>query len=231
MTCLKEIIKIKTVLTLVTGMHIGGNKDTVEIGGIDLPVIKLPSKNSQPYIPGSSLKGKMRCLLEQTFGISQVGDKGNEEECGFMPVRDLFGSAGGNGVARPSRLIVRDAMLTPESEESLRGNRNLDVPYLEYKTENTINRLQGTAEHPRTLERVPAGAEFEVEFVLNIWRDNNSDYSSDKKIEEIPEYKLLKKGMELLENDYLGGNGSRGYGEIKFSPISFKRFNTEKGWQ
>ena len=61
-------IKIQTSITLVTGLHIGGSSENVEIGGIDSPVIKLGTRENQPYIPGSSLKGKMRCLLEQAAG-------------------------------------------------------------------------------------------------------------------------------------------------------------------
>ena len=104
-----------------------------------------------------------------------------------------------------TRLIVRDAMLTKESEEELFNNDNLDMPYTESKWENSIDRKKGTATSPRQLERVPAGAKFDVEFIINVW-DND---------DETELIKLLKEGLTVLENDYLGGSGSRGYGQIK----------------
>lgn len=105
-------IKIQTTITLVTGLHIGGSSENVEIGGIDNPVIKLATKENQPYIPGSSLKGKMRCLLEQTAGASMVGMNNQ--------VNNLFGITESKSLKtgnQPSKLIVRDAMLTDESKK------------------------------------------------------------------------------------------------------------------
>lgn len=210
MAKLEKKIKIEATITLLTGLHIGGNSDNVEIGGIDLPVIKLATKDGQPYIPGSSLKGKMRCLLEQSFGISKVGDIGCEKESGRMNVRDLFGYAGGKSDAKPSRIIVRDAMLTEESEKALRTTDNLDMPYTENKNENRIDRVLGTASDPRQIERVPAGAKFKAEFIINKWDDDN----------EQEQRKLFDEAIRLLENDYLGGSGSRGYGQVKIDILS-----------
>ena len=202
-------IKLQYTLELLTGLHIGGNSENVEIGGIDLPVIKLAIKNNEPYIPGSSLKGKLRCLLEQVKGDTEVG------EC--IEVNNLFGIIKDRDIEqkdlptdkrknKPSKLIVRDAMLDAESEKLLFNSPNLDMPYTEAKWENTIKRVEGTAEHPRQIERVPAGAKFNVEFVINVWDTDNE--------EEL--IGLLKKGIRLLENDYLGGSGSRGYGQVRF---------------
>lgn len=210
-------IKIDTTIELLTGLHIGGSKENVEIGGIDNSVIKLASKDGQPYIPGSSLKGKMRCLLEQAAGSSEVG---------LDPkVNNLFGIAtnGRNGDqnSRPSKVIVRDAMLTPESADELRKCDNLDMPYTENKFENVIDRVRGVAEHPRQSERVPAGAKFNVQLVLNVWDDDNE--------EEL--MALLKKGMNMLESDYLGGSGSRGYGQIKFGKINETPLSDDNDWK
>jgi len=210
-------IKIQTTITLVTGLHIGGNKENVEIGGIDNPVIKLASLGEQPYIPGSSLKGKMRCLLEQVAGSPEVG--GNDE------VNNLFGIAnnGRNDVkdSQPSKIIVRDAMLTEASVKQLKECRNLDLPFTENKFENVIDRVKGVAEHPRQIERVPAGAEFDAEFILNIWDDDNE--------EEL--LALFDKGISLLENDYIGGSGSRGYGQIKFGKQDRWLLSEENHWK
>ena len=161
---LTKKIRINTTINLITGLHIGGSGDSVEIGGIDNPVIKLATKDNQPYIPGSSLKGKMRCLLEQIAGSSQVG--------GNATINNLFGFSRTN---QPSKLIVRDAMLTKESAQMLRDCENLDMPYTEGKWENVIDRVKGTAENPRQTERIPAGVSFDVEFVINVWDDDKAE--------------------------------------------------------
>ena len=210
-------IRIETTIELLTGLHIGGSKENVEIGGIDNAVIKLASKNGQPYIPGSSLKGKMRCLLEQAAGSPQVG--GNAE------VNNLFGIAtnGRNGEqdSRPSKVIVRDAMLTADTIAMLSKCVNLDMPYTENKFENVIDRVRGVAEHPRQSERVPAGAVFNVEMVLNVWDDDNEDDLKG----------LLRKAMNMLEHDYLGGSGSRGYGQIKFGERTETVLSDPNNWK
>ncbi len=206
MAQLVKKIKITTTIELLTGLHIGGSKDSVEIGGIDLPVIKMATQNNQPYIPGSSLKGKMRCLLEQTYGISKHGDKGKDNGA----IRRLFGFSKGSENAQPSRLIVRDARLTSQTIDMLKEIGNLgylDMPFTENKFENTIDRLKGIAGNPRQSERVPAGAEFDAEFIINVWDEEGSEKQS---------VDIFKEGIALLENDYLGGSGSRGYGQIVF---------------
>ena len=203
-------IKIETTIELLTGLHIGGSKESVEIGGIDLPVIKLATKENQPYIPGSSLKGKMRCLLEQANGISVIGDSGSDRGM----VRKLFGYASGNKSAQPSRLIVRDAMLTPESKLELKNSYNLDMPFTENKFENTIDRVKGTASNPRQIERVPAGAKFNIEFIINIFEGTDADDNPMPTEQQLVEFFL--EGLRLIEKDYIGGSGSRGYGQIKF---------------
>ena len=209
-------IKIQTSITLVTGLHIGGSSDNVEIGGIDNPVIKLATRGNEPYIPGSSLKGKMRCLLEQTAGAPKVGMD--------QKVNNLFGiteSRTLNTDNKPSKLIVRDAILSKESKEALLACDNLDMPYTENKWENVIDRTKGVAEHPRQSERVPAGAVFNAEFVLNIWDDDNE--------QEL--MALFEKGIRLLENDYLGGSGSRGYGQIKFGELERTELSDANDWK
>lgn len=209
-------IKIQTSITLVTGLHIGGSSENVEIGGIDNPVIKLATKENQPYIPGSSLKGKMRCLLEQTAGASKVGMDDQ--------VNNLFGITENKSLQtgnQPSKLIVRDAMLTDESIKAMLECDNLDMPYTENKWENVIDRIKGVAEHPRQSERVPAGAVFNAEFIINVWDDDN-----EKELLE-----LFEKGIRLLENDYIGGSGSRGYGQIKFSELNTTELSDKNNWK
>lgn len=215
MKTLVKKIKFTTTIKVVTGLHIGGNSENVEIGGIDKPVIKIATRNHEPYIPGSSLKGKIRCLLEQTKGVVTIGQ---DEE-----INNLFGFASSKKEEKtqPSKLIVRDAFLSSRSSMLLRENSNLDMPYSEIKFENTIDRTKGTATNPRQIERVPVGAEFEAEFILNVWDSDKEDQLED----------LFRKGIKLLENDYLGGNGSRGYGQIQFGEWNRIELSEETGWK
>lgn len=205
----KKII-ISGELTLLSGMHIGDSKDNVEIGGVDSPVIRRKD-NNQPYIPGSSLKGKLRSLLELAMGegINEKGDTtfdyDSYSEKGKI-IAHLFGSSGNNGT--PARVLVRDAPLTTESAKELYDSEFTDMPYTEVKFENVVNRLTGTAEDPRQIERVPAGAVFEVEFVINVMEDAKEDSARFMA--------LLNSGLALLQNDYLGGSGTRGYGQVKW---------------
>jgi len=201
-TLAKKII-ISGQIDCVTGLHIGGSKENVEIGGIDLPVIKR-GIDKAPYIPGSSLKGKLRSLLQKAYGEAELSQTGS-------PICALFGATDGKNAHKgkngnPSRLIVRDSYLTEKSKDDLLNSEFTELPYVEVKFENTINRIKGTAEHPRQLERVPAGAQFYFQLVVDVFENDNEKELID----------LLKKGIEFLEDDYLGGSGSRGYGQVKF---------------
>lgn len=195
MTKLIKKIKYTASIELLSGLHIGASTENAQIGGVDKPIIRR-KMDDQPYLPGSSIKGKMRCLLEQRRGASDVG---KSEE-----VNLLFGYAADN---LPSKILVRDANLDTESANQLKNNFNTDLPYSEVKFENSIDRVTGKASNPRQIERIPAGAKFNAEFVINIWEN-------DVKDELIS---LFKEGITLLEADYLGGSGTRGYGHIKIT--------------
>jgi len=188
-------VKITGSLQLHSGLHIGGSKDNVQIGGVDSPIIRRKD-NDQPYIPGSSLKGKIRCLMEQKRGAAL----GESEE-----INELFGYARSKTI---SKLIVRDSYLTEESAKTLKDNKNTDLPYSEVKFENTIDRFKGNAGNPRQIERIPAGAQFNIEFILNVWEGES--HKSEKDL-----IALVTEGITLLNNDYLGGSGTRGYGHVE----------------
>lgn len=216
MALIKKYI-IKTKLHLETGLHIGSSSDNVEIGGVDNPVIRRTSDNS-PYIPGSSLKGKIRSLLEQMNGISEIGEGEEKEFSTKSPAAQkinlVFGFAKDK---KPSKLIVRDSYLEKDSKTELEDSEYTDMPYTEIKSENRIDRVYGTASDPRRMERVPAGVKFNVEFIINVWdRDEDGQKS----------LKLLKEGLKALEFDYLGGSGSRGYGKVKFDWNMIENFET-----
>lgn len=202
---IKKIV-LHSKMELITGLHIGGNKENVEIGGVDNPVIRR-SIDNVPYIPGSSLKGKMRSLLEQISGAAEIGNND--------AVNDLFGFAKKD---LSSKLIVRDAYLTENSMNMLNESEYTDMPYSEVKFENTIDRVKGKADNPRQTERVPAGVFFNVEFIINVW-DTDQD--------GITSLNLLKKGIKALENDYIGGSGSRGYGQVRFTELEVKDISFE----
>ena len=203
---------IKGKLRCETGLLIGGNQESTEIGGIDNPVIRDP--NGYPYIPGSSLKGKMRSLVEWEEGL--VGKDGDvhtckdEDKAKNCPVCIVFGCSSDKDLKiGPTRLIVRDAYATEETKEWWKS-LDTGLLYTEWKKENTINRLTSRA-NPRDFERVPAGSEFEVEFVFGLYQLPNSE---KKDYNYIP---VLFKAIALLEDSYLGGSGTRGYGKVKFN--------------
>lgn len=186
-------------IVLKTGLHIGGTNAALNIGGPDKFVVRNPINNI-PYIPGSSLKGKLRSLIEIKNGCSKVSTDPNSES------GKLFGIAGGNDNTRPSRLIVRDAELDTKSKQGM--FENTDLPFTESKTEVNIDRVTSKA-NPRTFERVPAGAEFKLSMVLNIFEGED-----EKELEGI-----LFKAIEMLHDDYLGGQGSRGYGQVEIKDL------------
>lgn len=195
---LKKKIIYTGVIIVKTGLHIGGTNSALNIGGPDKFVVRNPIDNI-PYIPGSSLKGKMRSLIEIKNGETC---KGKPSEDSASKAGALFGTAADKG-GHPSRLIVRDAPLWADDPEV--DFSNTDLPYTESKTEVAIDRITAKA-NPRTLERVPAGAKFNYSMILNIFEGED-----EKQLKE-----TLKQAMNLLEDDYLGGNGSRGYGQIEF---------------
>lgn len=204
MARLSKKISYTGTITLKTGLHIGGTNTAMNIGGPDKFVVRNPLTNI-PYIPGSSLKGKMRSLIEMKEGTLNTDEK-HEGECTTDEktlAGALFGTAPIRGDSHPSRLIVRDAELNLEKSPDFSST---DMPYTESKTEVSINRINAKS-NPRTIERVPAGAVFNVNMVINVF-----DSDDEKSLKE-----TLLNAIHLLENDYLGGNGSRGYGQVEFS--------------
>lgn len=200
---LKNKIIYTGTIVLKTGLHIGGTNAALNIGGPDKFVVRNPLTNI-PYIPGSSLKGKMRALIEIANGCVTEDAKGK-----VGPSQDpnsksgkIFGVATGNKDNKPSRLIVRDAELIIDDPDC--NFENTDLPYTESKTEVAIDRVTAKA-NPRTFERVPAGAKFKLNMVLNIFEGED-----EKELKDI-----LKEAINLLHDDYLGGHGSRGYGQVE----------------
>lgn len=192
---------IRGTITLETGLHIGGSKSSLDIGGLDSPVIKTPQ--GVPYIPGSSLKGKIRSLLGIKEGSVDVKNDGEL-------LTKMFGTSV-KGKETIPRIIFRDAMLNEKhfKENFKDKDAILDTEFTEAKYENTIDRKSGTTKKGglRQIERVPSGAVFNFEIVVNRYEENG------KQDEDfIPK---LNEGFKMLEENYLGGSGSRGYGKVK----------------
>lgn len=193
--------EVKTIeIEILTGLHIGAGNDAVQIGGVDSSVIKDPV-SGLPYIPGSSLKGKIRCLLETEGGYSENDDTINDY---FGPTSEYLKIKKDDKefVQKPTRLIFRDLNLSKEDKEKFNSG---DVT-TEFKTEIVIDRSKGTAKDGglRSIERVPPSVKFKGEILIRYF---------DGELEKIME--ILNQGIELLNNDYLGGSGSRGYGAVK----------------
>ena len=213
---LMNIKEIKGKIILRSGLHIGAGDTEMRIGGTDNPVIKHPN-TLEPYIPGSSLKGKVRSLLEMKSGLMALtrgeplkardvaGLKGEQlEEC--KKILKIFGASGADAEEitelGPTRVSFADCPLNSTWREKARKER---WSLTEVKSENSINRIKGTAENPRFTERVPADAEFDFSVCLKLLSPQEDDLLN---------YLLL--GLKLLELDALGGSGSRGYGKIEF---------------
>ncbi len=210
-----------------TGLHVGAGKGSLEIGGSDNPVVK--DAFGRPYVPGSSLRGKMRCLLEQSSGMAvpaelvylskrkgqevriHQSDRPDDDICllfGRSPGRmeKVAGEALESTQATPARLAVYDAPLVPESITA-QMRENLDDELTEVKSENAIDRITSQA-NPRTLERVPAGARFRVRLVMDVLCE-----------EDAPLFGRVLESLRLLEDDALGGGGSRGSGRVSFGAL------------
>ncbi|MBN2006223.1 MAG: type III-A CRISPR-associated RAMP protein Csm3 [Anaerolineae bacterium] len=219
----------------VTGLHIGGTESGIEIGGVDKTVIRDKLTN-RPYIPGSSLRGKMRSLLEKYHGLEQnqpIG-QGRIHSCGAGERNDeesqkrarnaylncdvcqVFGVPGERKFATPTRLVVRDVHLSDASAARLE-NSGTDLPYTEVKTEVSIDRVTSAA-NPRQMERVPAGSVFSnAELVYSIYNGDDCDAGKD-----VARLQTVIEGLHLLEDDYLGGLGSRGSGKVRLQHIKVK---------
>jgi CRISPR-associated protein Csm3 len=198
-------IKLPVTIKVLTGLHIGGSGDKMGIGGIDSSIIKDPVTGFS-YIPGSSLKGKLRSLLELH----------NDES---LPISNYFGCTqedlkSNKNTQSPTRFIFRDLHLDEEWEKKYSNKHN---PFSnEIKAEVKINRSSGVADEagPRFIERVPRGVVFKGYIILRIFYTDGSTKEDNSKSEA---KSILEKAKELISQDYLGGSGSRGYGEIEMT--------------
>ncbi|MDR1448071.1 MAG: type III-A CRISPR-associated RAMP protein Csm3 [Candidatus Ancillula sp.] len=195
-------IEISGKLLVKTGLHIGGSTAFAAIGATDSPVI-VDTFSGRPIIPGSSIKGKMRTLLSKVLNENPKANHSDDDE----KIRRLFGDT--KSPSLPSRLLFQDLIMTEDEAQNLRnrGARTLT----EVKFENTINRKTAVA-NPRQIERVIAGSQFDFLVIYDVL--NTEEIQED--------LENLRLGIKLLEFDYLGGSGSRGYGRVEFKSLQAK---------
>lgn len=190
-------IQITGMVEVKTGMHIGGSSAFAAIGAVDATVVK-DTRTRMPMIPGSSLKGKIRMLLAKKYN-KEIRRPDDDEEC----LTRLFGSAKKDHVKR-SRIIISDMFLTNEDVLRKQGLQGMT----EIKFENTINRATAVS-NPRQIERVIRGSEFGLDMI----------YEVEDESQAVEDISVLAEGLRLLQYDYLGGNGSRGYGKVAFHDL------------
>lgn len=220
---LTSIRKLEGRIVLQSGLHIGAGNDSMHIGGTDNPIVRHPY-SFEPYIPGSSLKGKTRSLLEMASGLvshpaSEGGlvslktyealknEPGKAKEA--QAILTIFGCSGSDqkegSPFGPTRVSFADCRLDESWKKKALAN---GWGFSEDKSENRIDRIKGVAEHPRVTERVPAGAEFHFSVTFKVLTEDDDALFSQ-----------LIKGLKLLEMDAIGGSGSRGYGRIRFQDL------------
>lgn len=207
---LEGIYVLNIKLELLSGLYIGGNDSGFDIGGADSDVIRNPLTN-EPYIPGSSLKGKLKSLLK--YHIKEVDRKEKDIIFKDSNITNIFKPVD-EGKVKITRAIFRDLTLIKESKEELQNILGIGC-FTEIKAENKVNPISGKSDSPRFIERVPAGAMFEGEIVLNVFDGDNKEIMMEN----------IKKSLKLLEMNYLGGNGTRGYGRVKVEFDEFKEVN------
>lgn len=200
-------IAITGNIKLLSGLHIGGSSAFAAIGAVDSPIIKDTLTNL-PIIPGSSLKGKMRSLLAKVYN-DKLANEPNEDNEVILKLFGATNNAKNEGIIR-GRLLFRDALLINDDELTREGAHSLT----EVKFENTINRRTAEA-NPRQIERAMRGSIFTFELIY--------EHDNDDSLQQInDDFQVIINGMKLLEEDYLGGSGSRGYGKIAFENLSVK---------
>lgn len=213
---LKEYVTLKGVIKVKTGLHVGTGEKVER--GASTPVILSP-RTGLPYVPGSSIKGKMRCLLELVCGRVETDpkDPGSPCWCGKCQICTLFGSGNTKTTFEPTRLIFRDCNPTEGTIELLNKIELEDKPGV--RIDRKTGKAAGGALFP--MKRVPEGCEFEFEVSVRVF--DKDDKEAIKK--------WLAMGMYLMEQDALGGGGSRGSGHIEFRDIEFDGNKFSEDWR
>jgi len=210
MNKLTHYIKATSKIILESGMHIGGPTESVKIGGIDNPVIRNPITQI-PYIPGSSLKGRFRMALELKYGDVAKERKGvgpSQDPNNESMVVKLFGSGSAKTNTEPSRYLFRDSNLSEDSLEYSESEEKIEVKIDREK----MAAFQGGN---RIQERIAAGAKFDMEVMIRVF-ENDDEQKFQNRLEE---------ASKIVELEFLGGSGSRGYGKVKIDNFQFEKID------
>ena len=225
-----QIKKYNIEITVVTGLYIGAGRTALRIGGVDSEFIRNPA-NNEPYIPGSSLKGKIRSLLEYDAGLLAISKDGKVLNAKIVQdakrnnigntknmenILKLFGTSADNKSSKENKStqdnnkeqINYGITRLSFSDLSLKKNSGEYTEIFEVKPEVSIKRDDGKAESPRFTERVVAGTKFTGTITLKVFNDSVNNDNEEEFL------KLLTRGLQLLELDALGGSSSRGYGKV-----------------
>jgi CRISPR-associated protein Csm3 len=217
---LKSVRQITGRIVVETGLRIGGSQETMEISGNDNPIIRNP-ENAEPYVPGSSLKGRMRSLAEWYYGqIPMNGDVTKPDVTSTtsrvfgkpakQPKEDMNSTERAAYSSGPTRLIVRDALLSEDSRTAFREGRQIT----EVKSENSINRLTAMA-NPRPMERVLPGVAFDLNIAYRVFEINGDGGKTDEDLFD----SVVLRALALVQADALGGGVSRGNGKVRFDNL------------
>jgi CRISPR-associated protein Csm3 len=233
---------IKADIRCITGLHVGGTDEGFEIGGIDNPVIKDPI-TGYPYIPGSSLKGKMRSLLEW---VTNHRDKVkvNEEEkevertrvenmlrqkdgawtasvcnCGECDVCIIFGCSAATGAKEPTRLTVRDSFPKGlfDGNGKMRDEDEITDGTIAEWRKNLGEKIYTEAKTENAIDRLTSAANPRTMERVPADSVFEIEMVYDRyKDDDVKKLKRIFEGMALVEDSSLGGGGSRGSGKVKF---------------
>ena len=207
----QAIVRLRFQIAAAEGLRIGGSGGGLEIGGVDANLMALRNPvTNEPYVPGSSLKGKLRSVLERELGKCSGGDPC---KCGRLDclICTVFGAhMNPNAASAPTRIVVRDALLSEPSRKTFQEAVLAGAPVFEEKTENIVDRKAGTAKHPRTGERVLPGTVFEGEIILHVYEGDDAPQMTS----------FVRHGLGIIqEGSSLGASGSRGYGRVRFQDL------------
>ncbi|MEM2841530.1 MAG: CRISPR-associated RAMP protein Csx7 [Candidatus Bathyarchaeia archaeon] len=202
---LEERVIINGTLTLLTPLHIGSPKTEIDLEKVDMPVLK--DTQGQPYIPGSSLKGKIRSEAERIArkeGKTVCTPPNTKKMCGTITPNNLciccriFGTAGEN-MSVASKVRFRDAYPHARVIETMT------------RAGIAMDRERGVVAQGAlySIEAIPQGTRFGFEMVTeNLAKD---------------EWKLLKAAINSFADAGLGGSVSRGMGKVKLDLESASR--------
>jgi len=214
-----QIKRLRFKLNFVEGGRVGGGGGELEIGGaVDANLAALRSPGTQEfYIPGSSLKGKLRSSLEKAMDRCPDGKPCGcgRRDCGVCVIFGAHLRLGAESA--PSRIVVRDCPLSQQSRTAFQEAVKAGRPTREEKTEKTIDRRGGQALNPRTGERFLPGTVFDGEILIHIYEGDDAERL----------VKLVRQAMGLVqEGSSIGASGSRGYGKVRFDDLKEETLDT-----